>query len=264
MASESREGRKGQALTRPRTPRYLVVSPHLDDAVFSCASLLAARPGTIVCTIFAGTPKIPQRTGWDDAAGFVDSTQAMQGRLREDKLALDVCGAHAIRLDFLDGQYGPLPDADTLAAALGDELERLPDLELVVPLGLRHPDHVRVAEAWGILFRARRLKSCVVYEEAIHRTARGAAAARLAELGAAGLCAHPLDETWLPERLGARALDVKRRSVRAYASQLRAFGERLPADIAKPERYWRLGWASTASALRALRRNGATADGART
>jgi LmbE family N-acetylglucosaminyl deacetylase len=35
--------------------RLLVVSPHCDDAVLSCGSLLETHPGSAVVTVFAGT-----------------------------------------------------------------------------------------------------------------------------------------------------------------------------------------------------------------
>jgi LmbE family N-acetylglucosaminyl deacetylase len=217
-----------------------VVSPHLDDAAFGCAALLATYSGACVCTVFAGMPAHVQSTEWDRAAGFDDSTQAMRERRREDDRALAHFGARAIRLPFLDGQYGTLPDA----ARLADEIARVyecactVDTSLVVPLGVRHPDHVRVGEAWARLLRTGRVASCIVYEDAIHRTARGAVEKRLAALAAGGLHAAPLDESWRPERLGARALSIRRRAVLEYASQLRAFDARFPADLARPERYW--------------------------
>lgn len=223
-----------------------VVSPHLDDAVFGCAALLAARPGARVCTVFAGTPPERQNTEWDRAAGYADSTHAMRGRCREDDRALDVCHAKPVRLDFLDGQYGPLPDTLALSNALIDTFaaqkssKTADDTTLVVPLGVHHPDHVRVGEAWTALLRAGRVPSCIVYEDAIHRAARGVVEKRLTELDKAGLRLTALDATWCPERLSARALDIKRRGIVAYDSQLRAFGERMPADLAKPERFWRV------------------------
>jgi hypothetical protein len=36
--------------------RLLVVSPHLDDAVFGCGELIASRPGATVARLFAGPP----------------------------------------------------------------------------------------------------------------------------------------------------------------------------------------------------------------
>ncbi|SDE44760.1 PIG-L family deacetylase [Paraburkholderia lycopersici] len=217
-----------------------VVSPHLDDAAFGCAALLAACPGACVCTVFAGLPAHPQSTQWDRAAGFDDSTQAMRERRREDDRALAHFGARAIRLPFLDGQYGALPDVGRLADEIAKAYECActVDASLVVPLGVRHPDHMRVGEAWARLLRTGRVGSCIVYEDAIHRAARGAVEKRLAELEAGGLHAAPLDESWRPERLGARALSIRRRAILEYASQLRAFDSAFPADLARPERYW--------------------------
>ncbi|NIE63347.1 PIG-L family deacetylase [Burkholderia sp. Ax-1719] len=221
-----------------------VVSPHLDDAVFSCGSLLAARRGAVVCTVFAGTPANAVHRPWDEAAGFEDSTQAMHARTLEDEHALALCGAHGVRLAFFDGQYAPLPNAQTVARAIAAELARWPGATPVVPLGLRHPDHRCVADAWLALFRARGMTSCIVYEEAIHRTARDLTDQRLADLANMGLSTERLDEAWCPARTSARAQHTKRLSVQAYASQLRAFGTRIPADLGAPERYWRVEWAS--------------------
>jgi LmbE family N-acetylglucosaminyl deacetylase len=236
------------SVRRTRGHPLFVVSPHLDDAVFSCGMLLAACPGAVVCTVFAGTPPKPQNQPWDEAAGFRDSTRAMQARTREDERALLLCGAQAIRLGFLDGQYAPLDCATTLAQALEAQLEPYPGATIVVPLGLRHPDHQRVAQAWIELFRARRITSCIVYEEAIHRTARGLTGQCLARLADARFRTTPLDAAWCPERMSARAQSVKRRCVLAYSSQLRAFGDRFPVDLAGPERYWHVEWAGTPSA----------------
>lgn len=222
------------------SPPLFVVSPHLDDAVFSCAALLAVHTGARVCTVFAGTPVDKRSTPWDRAAGYGESTQAMRGRWREDDRALERCGAKPLRLNYLDGQYGPLPDVDALTEALNVQFGLARGSTLVVPLGVHHPDHVRVGEAWVALLRAGCVASCIVYEDAIHRAEPGTVATRLAALVAAGLHVTPLDDTWLPERLGARAQALRHDGIRAYASQLRAFGAGFPADLARPERYWRV------------------------
>ncbi|MDR5780666.1 PIG-L family deacetylase [Caballeronia sp. LZ065] len=85
--------------------RLLVISPHLDDAVFSCGALLAAGTDALVCTVFAGTPEMPMVTGWDTACGFSDAHQAMEARRAEDIAALEILGARARHLSFLDSQY---------------------------------------------------------------------------------------------------------------------------------------------------------------
>ena len=219
---------------------FFVVSPHLDDAVFGCATLLAAQPGATVCTVFAGTPRAPQIQPWDEAAGFSDSSEAMCARTREDERALARLGARAIRLPFLDGQYGELPSVRTLVRALLARFEPRDRSTLVVPLGLRHPDHLRVADAWLALLRTRAVQSCIVYEDAIHRAVPGITAARLDELAAAGLRVAAVDTSWYPQRESARARRSKQLAVRAYGSQLQAFGDDVPADLSEPERFWRV------------------------
>ena len=61
--------------------RVLIVSPHLDDAAFSCAALLDRPRPADVLTVFAGTPDPPRRTSWDKRTGFDDSDAAMTARL---------------------------------------------------------------------------------------------------------------------------------------------------------------------------------------
>ncbi|KAB0640285.1 PIG-L family deacetylase, partial [Burkholderia territorii] len=86
--------------------RWLVVSPHLDDAVFSCGQLLAQSPGSVVVTVFAGIPAHGTAAPpWDRRAGFRTADEAMRTRRDEDRRALGTLGAHAVWLDFLDDQY---------------------------------------------------------------------------------------------------------------------------------------------------------------
>ncbi|ALK30891.1 PIG-L family deacetylase [Burkholderia plantarii] len=233
-ASPGRE----RSLANDADAPLFVVSPHLDDAVFSCASLVSTRPGTVVCTVFAGTPESPQCRPWDVAAGFADSTAALRERIREDDEALRICGARGVRLPFLDGQYGPSPGVRALARALAAQLARCRGAVPLVPLGLNHPDHRCVADAWLLLARRQRLRTWLVYEEAIHRGVPGVTAARLRVLERAGWCVTPLDAGWCAARGGERARAVRRRAIASYASQLRAFGEARLTDLDAPERYW--------------------------
>lgn len=215
-----------------------VVSPHLDDAVFGCAALLATRPGARVCTVFAGTPAVPQCRPWDAAAGFDSARDAMAERLHEDARALACCGACGLYLDFLDDQYGVATDLPALAAALARQLSLYRGAVPLLPLGLRHPDHRRVADAWLGLLQAGQIGDCLVYEEALHRSATGETERRLDALDQAGLRITPLDDTWCAARVAPPARDLKRQAVAAYASQLRAFGAAALDDLARPERYW--------------------------
>jgi len=60
--------------------RLTVISPHLDDAVFGAGELIAAHPGAIVITAFAGIPSGDGLTGWDRDCGFRGSREAKIGR----------------------------------------------------------------------------------------------------------------------------------------------------------------------------------------
>lgn len=124
----------------------LVVSPHLDDAVFSVGQFLAARPGTVVVTMLAGAPMQVVKTQWDRDCGFIDSQQAITVRRREDRAALALLKAIPVHLDYLDCQYSPI-DHRGLTTALANEIEKVQPKLVVGPLGLGHADHIRVRDA---------------------------------------------------------------------------------------------------------------------
>ena len=72
-----------------------VLSPHLDDAVFSCGDLIAASGEAVVATVCAGMP--PSRetlTEWNAVCGFGSARHAITARREEDRAALsalEVC-----------------------------------------------------------------------------------------------------------------------------------------------------------------------------
>ncbi|MBS1673006.1 MAG: glycosyltransferase [Actinobacteria bacterium] len=82
----------------------LILSPHLDDALFS-ASELIRRGDPEVWTVFAGEPSPPITTDWDRSCGFTDSHQALEVRRKEDAAAFAGSSARVRRLDHLDGAY---------------------------------------------------------------------------------------------------------------------------------------------------------------
>lgn len=120
--------------------RVLVISPHLDDAVYSAGAAVSAFDDAVVVTMLAGRPDPPQHTEWDRSTGFASSTEALDVRRAEDEKAVSVLGAHAVHLDFLDQQYGGA-DPAALTRAVEEQIERhRPDLVLG-PLGVKHADH---------------------------------------------------------------------------------------------------------------------------
>lgn len=228
-------------MRQPAAP-CLVVSPHLDDAVFSCGLLLASRPNTVVCTVFCGEPQPPMHTPWDSSAGHRDSSEAMRARIAEDECALTILSSRPIRLSFLDSQYGATPSAQEIACALAEVWRHAGAPPLVAPLGLHHSDHVLVADACAMLAQRQSMPALMVYEDAPYRAMRGVSRLRYEALAAQG---------WRIERIDwpgggaapsprAGAANAKWRAVHAYRSQLRAFADPHPHDLTEPERYARL------------------------
>ncbi|MCW7538472.1 PIG-L family deacetylase [Aquabacterium sp. A7-Y] len=219
----------------PALEHLLVVSPHLDDGVFSCGQLLAAHPGSTVLTVFAGAPADEAlRTEWDQRCGFANSCEAVAARHQEDREALAVLGARPVWLSFLDSQYLATPDPEEIASALLACLDALPCDAVVVPMGLFHSDHTLVHEACMAAAQARPERLWLAYEDALYRRMPGLLQQRLLALAKAGICATPA----FPGVPGALA--DKQRAVMAYASQLRAFGPHGYADVLAEEHYWHL------------------------
>lgn len=222
------------------SPRLFVVSPHFGDAVFSCGALLAAHPDATVCTVFAAPPEQPMHTEWDEKSGFANAHQAIHERTLEDDRALDVLDAIALRMPFRDSQYADSPSISQLAAALEETIYRSTANTLLMPLGLHQDDHVRVFEACcEILPRLSHL-TWFGYEEAIHRCTPGVVQARLADLAQRGIVATPACPSASHTIDSPRREQLKREAVKAYESQLRAFGAGNYDDVFAAERYWQL------------------------
>lgn len=220
-----------------RASRLLVVSPHCDDGVFGCGDVIAAHPGAVVVTVFAGAaPPGLAVTRWDAAAGFRAGDDVMAARRAEDRAALAVLGARPLWLPFRDAQYGPSPRAEAIAAALAAALAAVRPAAVLAPLGLFHSDHHRAHEACMLARRGAPRATWFLYEEAMYRRLDDLAPDRVAAVRAAGL---RLETT--PPRRAASAR--KRQAVAAYRSQLRALaapGHPGVDDVFAPERLWRL------------------------
>nr|MBF0682458.1 PIG-L family deacetylase [Pseudomonas sp.] len=240
--------------------QVLAVSPHLDDAVFSCGALLATCRPAVVATIFAGEPE--QRdvvTPWDASCGFVNAHHAIQARRQEDKMALGILGARPIHLPFLDAQYGNSPHLRDIRNAVHEIIVREKPETVLIPLGLFHSDHILVAEAMMSLRQIGLNVRWVAYEDALYRRKPGLLHARLEQLRAQGI-----GLTFLAFHSHIQAFG-KARAVAAYASQLHGVGLlrndnsgfaagvgargrrrtgtqglRIDGDTAAPEGYWLL------------------------
>jgi LmbE family N-acetylglucosaminyl deacetylase len=218
----------------------LVVSPHFDDAVISCGAFIAAHPGSVVHTVFSGCPAEDVTTDWDQHCGFTNAAEAMRERACEDDFALEILGAVADRDDFLDAQYAPYgtaPTVESIASKLGEAVRLHAARTLLVPLGLFHSDHELVHRACIDVWNAKPALKCFAYEDALYRRMSGLLQARLADLAARGISATPEPGHW---RANQHDQALKREAVKAYASQLKAFGPEGYDDVFCTERCWKL------------------------
>lgn len=218
----------------------IVLSPHLDDAVLSCGQLLAARPDSVVVTIFAGLPRPRHRTPYDIGCGFRCSIDAVRARRLEDQEACSTLNARAVHLDWLDGQYRTAPVGEApLRAGIRGAIEKsgLDDPAVFAPLGVNHSDHDAVCDA----ALSADIRDLWLYEELPARVLLPELAiARVHAVRHRGYAAQPRFDLELTAReLGP--LDMKEQAMKAYASQthqLGSLGDRHCYLV--PERYWRV------------------------
>lgn len=129
--------------------KILIVSPHLDDAILSVGQFMADRPDAEVITIFAGYPENSEAvsTAYDNKCGFKNAQDAMSVRRRENDEATALLNATAINFDFTDSQYEVEVKTHDIRNAL-QNLINCNDYEFIMaPLGIGHPDHLKVCEA---------------------------------------------------------------------------------------------------------------------
>jgi hypothetical protein len=141
----------------PNAPE-LLLSPHCDDAVLDCWSLLTSDRPLVVANLFAGAPPPGGRGVWEALIGVADSSERARERISEDARALARAGREAVNLPLLDVQYRR-QSSDGLD--LG-ELDRAVAHEVVhsasrvyVPAGIgAHRDHLLARRYGRALLRA--------------------------------------------------------------------------------------------------------------
>jgi LmbE family N-acetylglucosaminyl deacetylase len=234
--------------------RTVVVSPHLDDAVLSCSYLLAARPGVVVVTAFAGRPpEYPDPPNhWDALGGFGPGDEVHVTRRAEDAAALAAFEARPVWLDFVEYPYLERPDwvrpeqvVDALEAAVRAEAPTA----VFAPFGLANPDHDCTHDA-AMLVRERMLAdgdeaAWFCYQDMPYYVVPGLLAWRVSKLFRRG--------AWPTPALVPLDVDFARKqaAMGRYPTQVAALeaewalGRKLTASA--PEQYWRLappppGW----------------------
>lgn len=233
--------------------RVVVVSPHLDDAVLGCGRFMAAHPGTIVVTVYAGgPPRYPDpMTHWDTIAGFDAGDDVLAARRREDELALGELRAIPHWLDFVEHQYLDRPDwvgPEATRERLARELRALEPSAIFIPFGIANPDHGATHEAAMLVREEYPEPSWFCYEDFGYKHIPGLLAWRVSQLFRTGVWPTPV-------AIGGDASDeAKHRALSHYVSQLRALEAdwQLGPKLVAPEQIWRLapppsGWESLAA-----------------
>lgn len=128
----------------------VVLSPHIDDAVFSLGATIAraVRTGTRVevLTVFGCDPASARSAnGWDTRAGFATEGQAATARRVEDRAACEIVGAEPQWLSFRGGGYTPHKDRNAIWSAVARAVTEA-DAVLVPGFPLTNPDHAWLAE----------------------------------------------------------------------------------------------------------------------
>jgi hypothetical protein len=239
----------------------LLVSPHLDDAVFSCSALVERSEPVDVVTIFAGAPDPPRQGWWDRDCGFASSAESVPERLREDEAAFAGTRHRRRYLDLLELQYienRPGGESDVIESAIRDWITEHPGGTVALPAGAGCS--MRLVDRW---LRRLRRQSCSFGQHVDHLLVRDAGLGSLKGSDATLLLYEEVPYLWgapadrQAERVAARvgrsskllelSVDRGRKAERiaAYASQIPHISpphgrvddaETLPAS----ERYWRL------------------------
>lgn len=130
----------------------VVVSPHLDDAVYSIGAtisyLVRKRVDVTVVTVLAGDPSVNgPPSSWDLSCGFRSAQEACHVRRAEDAEAVALLGAQARWLPFPDDGYATPASRDVSAvtAALRSAIQGF-EAVAVPAWPLEHPDHRWVSE----------------------------------------------------------------------------------------------------------------------
>lgn len=160
----------------PKKHINYIISPHLDDAVFSLGGLIAKEAkNTKVITIFAGIPAKPLFKFWDLSCGFKNSTYAMNERIKENYIALENLGVekeNIINLTFLDNQYRnsfykkSIISKKDIAKAILDKIEikvNNEDIRVYIPISPNHIDHKCITESILEVYKQNNRKKFSLY-----------------------------------------------------------------------------------------------------
>jgi LmbE family N-acetylglucosaminyl deacetylase len=136
----------------------LLLSPHLDDAVLNCWSVLTQAVDLRVVNVFTGAPRPGSLSDWDRRCGASSSVAQVYRRIAEDERVLRRLGLRPTNLPFEDIQYAARKLTRITMAALDRAVaEVVPSASLVyapAALGEGHIDHRLVRTYARCLARA--------------------------------------------------------------------------------------------------------------
>ncbi len=253
------------------TPDAVYLSPHLDDAVLSCAASIRSQTqagrSVLVMTIFAGSPSRP------DISPLAAELHALWGgfanpmavRRREDRKANRLLGARCCHLDYLDAIYrhdaasflygrdedlfGPLHRSDLeLPIRVADSIleicsARKPNV--FAPLGIgNHVDHQLLREA-ALTLRGRFLE-LVFYEDYPYVEVPGGLTQALKGVCFDSWTSHiqNFDEGYMTAKIDAIATYASQirplfECAEMMARRVRDYAGALASEQGYGERYWR-------------------------
>jgi LmbE family N-acetylglucosaminyl deacetylase len=219
----------------------LVISPHLDDAVLSCAQLIASRRDTMIVTILAGFPS-GTHTGWSGrTTGLPIAKDANHQRREEDERASLVLGARTVWTDLLAGEYefstARSERSQAIEQAVAAAVEISAARSVFLPLGVTHPDHVAVSDA-ALLAVGESGVASFIYMDMPYGQARPDRVWRRLRRIRQQFTVRPVAPF-------SGDLAAKTEAVSAYSSQIgelrQGFGRHFNRVLTDPERYWCLG-----------------------
>jgi hypothetical protein len=154
---EGREERRFRTRLRfdPQAPE-LLLSPHWDDAVLDCWSLLTSERQVTVVNLFAGAPPPGRLAPWDAITGAADSAVRARERIAEDGRALARAGRTPVNLPLLDAQYRvavPDPTLEEIDRALCVAAPSASRVHVSAGIG-GHLDHLLARRYGRMLLRA--------------------------------------------------------------------------------------------------------------
>lgn len=214
-----------------------IISPHLDDAVLSCAQAIRAHPGSVIVTVFAGRPQDDRLSRWDsESCGFKPGDKPVLTRRAEDQAACADLGASPVHLPFLDREYWEPAEDDAICKVLVEEIDRLGLRTWLIPLGITHPDHQQAHRVSVMAMKQLPDRCWVIYEELPYRLQYGPDSQTALRAARSRLDMQPATVPFDPD------MQAKERAICCYRTQLgegAAYESTISLSLT-PERYWKV------------------------